>query len=498
MNMRTAWLNTLINFIKNELPALALVFVLIFLLRLPSSTELVIDWDETVYWIIAQDVAHGGSIYQTSWDNKGPLLFFVFVPVIKLFGNNILALRIFATIYLCITMLFVYLICRRLFGKRIGLVGPLFYGVFFTRSQGGLASNRELFMMLPIALATFCLVEYEYNGAKSRLKLFFCGLFSAASILMIQTNFFIVMLFPLILLIKKVEFNDYTWKLFIRDLSFYLFGGITITAITLCYFVFHNSVYDFLYAFFLYSYKFVGQHSFAPSLHGLVTMLKERINTDGFTIASLISLLIIVFNKNHYEKTKYLNYLVSGLLFFSLLGIVAGKHSWPHYYLQMALVFSILVCFALSAIKIDEENLIKVMYCLLAVAIAANIGTLSVFLNSPSSYKLTEEYEIANYIANNTASSDTIFVLEGGSEPTIYLLSNRRAPTKYFFWLHHTFKDVMPDDNTILMEFSRNKPKYIIYNKSARHELKHIERFMLDNYHVEKEFEHNVLYRVNS
>ena len=52
------------------------VFIIIFGFRLPFAPLTVIDWDETAYWTIAQDIAKGGMLYQTTWDIKGPLLYF--------------------------------------------------------------------------------------------------------------------------------------------------------------------------------------------------------------------------------------------------------------------------------------------------------------------------------------------------------------------------------------------------------------------------------------
>ncbi len=143
---------------KRDILWLFLVFVLIFIMRLPASTQVVLDWDESVYFVVAQDIARGGELYQTVWDHKGPLLYFLFVPVIKLFGNNIVALRLFTTLYLIAAMLFVYLISTRVFATKISLIPPLIYGIFF-QNFDGLASNGELLMMLPALIAVYCFIS---------------------------------------------------------------------------------------------------------------------------------------------------------------------------------------------------------------------------------------------------------------------------------------------------------------------------------------------------
>ena len=70
--------NTLKEVRIQEFILLSIILILIFLLRLPSSFNVVIDWDESVYFIVAQDILDGGLPYKTSWDHKGPILYFLF------------------------------------------------------------------------------------------------------------------------------------------------------------------------------------------------------------------------------------------------------------------------------------------------------------------------------------------------------------------------------------------------------------------------------------
>ena len=100
---------------------LGLTFVFVFLIRLPVADVSVIDWDESIYFTVAQDIAEGGVPYKTTWDTKGPLLFLTFTPVVAVFGDNIAALRIFTSLYLLLSMFFVYLAAARLMGGGIAM-----------------------------------------------------------------------------------------------------------------------------------------------------------------------------------------------------------------------------------------------------------------------------------------------------------------------------------------------------------------------------------------
>ena len=73
----------------NEGKYLLIVLLLAFLWRIPSFPLNTIGIDESMYFTIAQDINTGGSIYNTLFEPKGPLLFLIFTPIIKIFLTNI-------------------------------------------------------------------------------------------------------------------------------------------------------------------------------------------------------------------------------------------------------------------------------------------------------------------------------------------------------------------------------------------------------------------------
>src|SRR4030042_4712786 len=87
-----------------DLLFLFIIFVFIFLIRLPFAEEPSLNIDEGIYLYIAKDIIDGGIPYKTSFDHKGPVIFFLLVPVIFIFGNSIFAVRIFTTLYLILTL----------------------------------------------------------------------------------------------------------------------------------------------------------------------------------------------------------------------------------------------------------------------------------------------------------------------------------------------------------------------------------------------------------
>lgn len=454
-----------IKIINNEIIWLILICIIVFLMRLPLSTRTVIDWDESVYFTIAQDILHGGVPYKTMWDHKGPMMFFVFVPVIKLFGNSIIALRIFTTLYLLTSMFFVYFISLRLFGKAICLIPPLIYGLFFMQF-GGLASNGELFMMLPLIIATLCFIYYWQGVYNQHLMLFLCGFFSATAILFKATSLFTALILPITIIIKSTLYERFNFKRLRCDLVWYFIGGITTLVLIIGYFLYHHSVIDFYNGFYLFNTLRVNVISFKEGLTKLCDFLWDTIKWNLITQLTFVSTLFIFLRRDYNREQKQVAIFLISLMFGSLVGVLWGKYMFSHYFLQMSLSFALLIGFAVSLLEIDVAFVKKIVSILLIMMLLLFCtNAINDFnLNYKTNYKKSDEYKVAEYIKNNTNVNETIFVM--GGQPIIYFLSERKSPTKYFFWIHHTGEleqilEKLKMKNSS-EDYDKTKPTYII------------------------------------
>jgi len=119
------------------------------------------------------------------------------------------------------------------------------------------------------------------------------------------------------------------------------------------------------------------------------------------------------------------------------------------------------------------------------------------FLYDYKNYRDNELYNVSDYIRERTTGEDKIFVV--GGQPIIYFLSNRTAPTKYFFWIHHIGKwnESLLNEDYNLQRFNATKPKYIVFDKSRGHEVEYLEKFMNESYQNETEISNSILFIVN-
>jgi 4-amino-4-deoxy-L-arabinose transferase-like glycosyltransferase len=132
---------------------LALVVVTI-LMRLPALTHPRPINDEDFYSLIAFEMLDGGKPYVDAVDRKPPLIFWTYAAIFAVGTKyNWYLLHAVAVVWSLLTMAGLFLLVRRLFNERAGLLAALLYGIFLPFAHGSnLAFNGEMLMNLPIVL----------------------------------------------------------------------------------------------------------------------------------------------------------------------------------------------------------------------------------------------------------------------------------------------------------------------------------------------------------
>ena len=161
------------------LAAAVLGFTLVRLLWL--NTLLAIDEASGGY--IAMQWLHGFPPYENSLDNKGPLYYGIYLLSIKLFGNNIIPVRLFGDSLFALSLLAVFRIGQMWFGARAGVLAVLLYGFAANVPilEGQLAVADSLSMPFLVLSLYFCVRHMSLSGQDSLKNPFFAGLFLAAA-----------------------------------------------------------------------------------------------------------------------------------------------------------------------------------------------------------------------------------------------------------------------------------------------------------------------------
>ncbi len=133
------------------LPVVFLV-LLAALTRLPAFGFSVIDWDESLYVLVAEGWRAGHLPYTGVWDNKPLGIYAIFAIFQAAFGDSIAAIRLAGVTATAATACLIRVIVGRIVVEsRVGawpgtVAGALF--VLVSIPDDGLASNTELFMVV--------------------------------------------------------------------------------------------------------------------------------------------------------------------------------------------------------------------------------------------------------------------------------------------------------------------------------------------------------------
>ena len=130
---------------REAMTGLAL-FLWCFALRAPTLQRSVIDWDESLYVIMADQWARGHGPYTTVWDHKPIGVYFIFRLALA-FWRSVASLRIVCTVFIFLGALLIRELARALRGDdKAGLVAAVCYPAM-SLALDGTAANTEHFFM---------------------------------------------------------------------------------------------------------------------------------------------------------------------------------------------------------------------------------------------------------------------------------------------------------------------------------------------------------------
>ena len=151
-------------------PALASLAIIVA--HLPSFAHRLLDGDEAIYGSVAVLMNMGGGLYDAGGiDNKPPGVFWIYALIFRIFGPyQMTAVHAAGLLALAATCGLLFLIARGLAGPRAGLLAALFYGILTAAGNPRLlASNTEIFMMLPLTASVLFTLRRQWFWAGALL-----------------------------------------------------------------------------------------------------------------------------------------------------------------------------------------------------------------------------------------------------------------------------------------------------------------------------------------
>ena len=431
---------------------------LFFLLRLPSLFEPLWYGDEGIYQAIGTSLNHGKLLYAEIFDNKPPLLYWLYA----ILNSDQFTIRLASLIFGILSIVIFFLLSKKLFENTKSKVHFLTTFIFATLFglpilEGNIA-NAENFMLLPILVAA--LLISNLKSRISNLKFFIAG-----TLLGIAFLFKIVAIFDLsafFVFYFILNFDSLKKRI---SLSKILVGFFLPIFLVTLFFVMNGTSFDFLKAAFISNISYVNYGNKIGNTPALLFI--KLILLGGFTL--------FMFLKR--KKINASSLFIIIWVAFSLFNASFSQRPYAHYLLVLLPSFCLLMGLIFSEKKYKKIIIIYFLITLLVLIKGFGIPNFNkniLYYKNFISYIKGEktmiqyqaffdrntplDYEIARFIKPKLKKNDTIFIW--GNNAQLYQLVNVIAPTKYIVAYHiKNYKDGIPTTRNSLEKI---KPKFIV------------------------------------
>lgn len=489
---------------------LLIIFIVFFLLRLPSLFEPNWYGDEGIYQVLGDGINNGRLLYKDIWDNKPPLLYVTYA----IFSSDQFWIRLISLIFGLLSVVVFFFFSKELFReKKTVFITTSFYAILFGLPflEGNIA-NSENFMLFPILLSGFLVfksVDTRHSG-KSRLNRDdsrIPSIFRFWTSQNDQFKFFIAgLLLSFAFLFKTVTIFDFAafflFLFFIESLkspklpidTFPFFAGFILPIFaTSLFFILRGAFPDFLKAAIFQNVGYVG--------YGNKFLIPQGLLFIKLFILFLFSLIIFIKRKSINTTTIFVLLWFS----FSIFNALFSQRPYTHYLLVLLPSFSLFLGLLFLDKKFQKIYFIFLVFLLILLSKSFTVygktnryyqNFISFITGSKSVYEYRsffdrntpKDYDLAQFIKTNTNNNDNIFIW--GNNAQVYKLSNKLPPGRFTVLYHITASNEYL--NETLYAIKRIKPKYIIVTS-----LKNPSPFDLNDYTYKLNINNSLIYEYN-
>ncbi|OGH42616.1 MAG: hypothetical protein A3H79_03455 [Candidatus Levybacteria bacterium RIFCSPLOWO2_02_FULL_36_8b] len=426
-----------------------LISFLFFWLRLPSLFEPLWYGDEGIYQAIGNSLNNGKLLYREIFDNKPPLLYWLY----SFFHSDQFTIRLASLIFGIFSIIFFFLLAKKLFkhNKNIAhfLATSVFAVLYGLPILEGNIANAENFMLFPIIFAGFLI--FDFAALRPKFLIFTAGLLLGIAFLFKIVAIFDLLAFLIFCFIANFNVLKQQAKLFLIAVGFFL----PILAVGLFFFL-NNTFTDFINAVFL-----------ANISYGFPFLFAKLILLGGF-------ILYVFIKRKEISKTALFILL---WLAFSMFNAFFSQRPYAHYILVLLPSLSLMM--GLIIYEKKYQKIIGILSLIVLVIVIKhfnisnykkNISYYKNFINYIKGEKTTAvyqaffdsntpfDYEIARFIKPKINKNDTIFVW--GNNAQLYQMIGVIPSTKYIVAYQLSNHKNRTLDTKLEME--KIKPKFIV------------------------------------
>lgn len=416
--------------------------LLTLLSRAPSFVLSVVDWDESLYFIMAEQWRAGHLPYTAVWDNKPIGIYTIFAAFQAVFGDHIFAMRLAAVLAVAATGLIIWRMARHVLRDRRPLMAELCgaaAGALFILTSipdDGIAANTEIFMEAFTCLGLlWALTPVGRIGA---LRAIAIGLaLGLAFMIKYVAVFDMVAVFAVMLLIPgRIGRGLAALTDVIRQGLLFSLGALTPFVAAAALYAACGAFPVFLQASLLSNLRRV---AVPVSGGGALGAYGHQVALFLLLYAGLLWLMVEAVQARPCRR------LLVAWVVTSALGVASGGLYFSHYFLQIlpvlcvaaGLLLAAMVSLPYAAARAGLLALALLSLWPMAERVAPDLGRMIAIAGRPPvpGFGLLRDTPVrvaADLLpALAAAPGETIYVFDG--EPILYSLTHARLPTRYVF-----------------------------------------------------------------
>jgi hypothetical protein len=437
-------------------------FIRVRLLDMP------LERDEGEYAYAGQLILQGIPPYELAYNMKLPGTYYAYAAGMKLFGQTTTGIHLTLLAVNALTIVFIFLLGRKLFGVTAGLAACASYGLMSVSTAVlGMAAHATQFVVLFAVPGTLLLWRAFQSG--NRRAIFFSGLLYGLAFVMKQQGMFFG-LFGLLVLLWRERNEASSVANSARRIGLYVLGAALPFAVICVYLACAGVFPQFWFWTFSYARTYATSVPLGEGIGNLLDYIRDQFSFfAGFWILAAAGLVVALRNT---AARPQLNFAI-GFLFFSFLGVMPGLYFRDHYFVLLLPAFALVVGMAVSFLQSTPSRRMKAV----PVILLAGVLAWDVYLQRSFFFELPpqllcrvlyrdspfiESISAANYIREHSAKDARVAVI--GSEPEIYFYAGRHSATGYIYI--YPLMENQPYATTMQQQMIREielaKPEYLV------------------------------------
>lgn len=437
--------------------------LLVFLRALPNI-RFPLERDSATYCLVAQQMLHGMSLYRDLWDNKPPGIFYIYLPIVKLFGPVMWCVGVMDVVWLLVISYCVFRFTERCLGSPAAAIASLFYAGWHSTQGYVHAGQPETYLMLCVFTAYLLMFSESRWPA---IRWFLAGISMGVAFWLKYNS---VIFFPFVLILPFIDFSSLDnsprranlaipFRLWMRQ-SFVAVAGFLLAVVAMLVHLYRIGVWpwfkeeqfevlprygaivferthNFLLVAVFQSYRHLLPWNEAVVAVALLIAWKrkELSATAPIFLMGAVGYFLTAsqgrFHPYYFETTYPFIAMCWGYVWvrvfqaFKFLGKLCAARKWKLAQIMLWIAFLNIVyaSFVTEIFRIHEQ------YYSLALWRQDHDRSYAEYLWQMDLEKLHDQIAVINYLKKESAPSDKVYIW--GTAPAINFLSQRAPATRF-------------------------------------------------------------------